>query len=275
MVLDSNQLDKILSIVKRLKDIPEFKSFIFNLRGILEIDNAPAMSFSDKRIDHIYEYCIEDIISSQADKFYEKFSIPELKPRLKELFVGMEFARRNDDFDEFCAYMYRQLEGIFSVLANDTIVDDIAHKIYSLKAPQDGQTVANQLFYQIKDFNGQLKTARKLNELQAIDLAVVLIYIICLKVPKRFDYQFFNNLKQDIKDIYQYRNRHSHEGDIPTPNQQKIYDRIDPVYNYYYFKFYGTFALIIDCVNKNYPIKEEFQVYVENRIKIELGTDKQ
>lgn len=263
MALDPTILDKILHIVQRLKDTPEGESFIAKLREILDSENAPVLSFNDQRIDHIYEYCVEDIVSSQAEKFYENFSIPQLKPRLKELFIGMEFARRNDDFDEFCAYMYRQLEGIFSVMANDPIVDEIAHKVYNLPTLQEGQIVANVLFYNINDYSGQSKLEKTLNKLQAIDLAVVLIYIICLKASRIINYKYFNNLKQDINDIYQYRNKHSHEGSVFTANQQKIFARVAPVYNYYYLKFYGTFAFIIDCVNKNYPITDEFKINID------------
>ena len=46
--------------------------------------------YSDDKINHIYEYCIERIIEKQACEFYADFPLKEIVSSLRNDFVRME-----------------------------------------------------------------------------------------------------------------------------------------------------------------------------------------
>lgn len=265
MALDNNQLDKIVGLVKYIKDnrIAAGESFLAKLREVLEHKGPSAMVVNNDKVDHIYEYCIEEKVGDQATKLYENFSIKELIPKLQQIFVEMEFARRKDDFCNFCGQLYKQIECIFSVMANDPEVEELARKLYLQKRFK--KAISEVIFYQ----QPKEKSEQPISNLYAMDQAALLIYLLSYKPSSKQDkfiFADFSDVKGTVNDIYTYRNQNFHAGKKTiTPYQEAIIERVNKSYNYYYLKFYGTLAWIIDRVNNNYPIKDEMKDYVANR----------
>ena len=133
MGLDKKSLDRIVQFVKTVKDIPGNEEFIAELRKVLNDTERPQLSIVDSnidpKIDHIYEYCIEEIARKQAKEFYADFPISEIVDGLVEDYVRMEYFRRKDNFGDFCLSVYQQIERITNVIYSNleqcTYINDI------------------------------------------------------------------------------------------------------------------------------------------------------
>ncbi len=64
----------------------------------------------DSKIDDIHEHFFRKIIERQAKEFYGQIFYRDQKRQLIEDFIKMEYARRNNDFENFCLAMYQQVE---------------------------------------------------------------------------------------------------------------------------------------------------------------------
>ena len=104
-------LEKLLMLIDEICNNEEhlwFKERLYN-RGNINVKNNHC---GENSISQIYEYCIKEIITKQANKFYEDFILKDIKSVLIADFIRMDHFRRDDNFEDFCLAMFQQLENI-------------------------------------------------------------------------------------------------------------------------------------------------------------------
>ena len=82
--MEENKKAAIEKIYQLTKQDAEFNEELRKKLGITS--SASSALIDDDRLSHIYEYCIEKIISEQAENFYKNFPIKEIVTQLKEDF---------------------------------------------------------------------------------------------------------------------------------------------------------------------------------------------
>lgn len=112
---NKEELKKLLSFIAALTEQPGNEEFVAGLRALLLSDTP---SIEKAKIEEIYEYCIERNSRNQATDFYKNFPIKEIKNELVESYVIMESFRRRGDFLNFCAHLFKQIEGIANYICN-------------------------------------------------------------------------------------------------------------------------------------------------------------
>lgn len=159
MAQDRKQLEALLLFIEKLSKEPGNEWFVEKLKGVVETKSS-CLSFpnSEKKIEDIYELCIEKIIKEQASQFYCNFPIASIRQQLIGDFVRMEHFRRKDDFNDFCMALYQQIECIVNILCADVDLLQIAGRMMGYPAYTkngkiservDGSkyTIANLLFF--------------------------------------------------------------------------------------------------------------------------------
>lgn len=121
MNMVSNKEDAIEKIYRLTLQDAEFNAA---LRKKLKIESSAYVVLdNDRRLDEIYELCIEKITRKQGDEFYADFPITSLRSTLAYDYNRMERFRRKDDFGDFCLAMYQQIENITNYICSDPVVD--------------------------------------------------------------------------------------------------------------------------------------------------------
>ena len=245
MAQKKEHLKKLLDFIGMIVKDPENNDFKNGLQKLLGIDSTSTMpvlvDVANDKIDHIYEYCIEEVVRKQAEEFYAYFPISEIASELVEDFVRMERFRREDNFGDFSLAVYQQIECItnylYSELESQTFFDIIKDQpAYAIR--------------QIENRNQQLKKRQtiadfiKLDKAGAMDKVSMVLYFI-----KDATMQFDNSLFQSIRDIYECRNL-NHRESKPTEKQAERISRILPYKSSYYLMFQGTLFSFVAGISK-------------------------
>ena len=228
MVLNKEELNKIVAFVKAVKELPGNEEFIANLRKVVvdSTNDTPSTStitgVADEKIEHIYEYCIEEILQKQAEEFYANFPIPELVQRLIEDFIRMERFRREDNFGDFSLAAYQQIEAIvnyeYKKLASLTFFDIIKDQpAFANKQIQDRKKLkdSEQIVEDYIFLSEEEKKVSWLNKLR-----MVLYFVKDATI--NYDYALYSL----IDNIYVSRNDSTHREGKQTPSQLKKRDKI-------------------------------------------------
>ena len=112
---NKEELKKLLSFITTLTEQPGNEEFVAGLRALL-LSDTPGIEKA--KLEEIYEYCIERNSRNQAMDLYKNFPIKEIKNELVESYVLMESFRRRGDFLNFCAHLFKQIEGIANYICN-------------------------------------------------------------------------------------------------------------------------------------------------------------
>lgn len=112
---NKEELNKLLSFIEALTKQPGNEEFVAGLRALL-LSETPGIEKA--KLEEIYEYCIERNSRNQATDFYKNFPIKELRNELVESYVLMESFRRRGDFLNFCAHLFKQIEGAANYICN-------------------------------------------------------------------------------------------------------------------------------------------------------------
>ena len=108
--------------------------FDMELRKQLKVASANSVLSENERINQIYEYCIEEIIRTQANDIYKDFPFLSIKDTLIGDFVRMESFRRKDNFGDFCLALYQQIECMTNRLCEKKELSDITEKMWGYPA---------------------------------------------------------------------------------------------------------------------------------------------
>ena len=244
MAQKKEHLKKLLDFIGIIVKDPENNDFKIGLHNLLGVENTPTpvvVNGNNEKIDHIYEYCIEEVLQRQAEEFYAYFPISEIASELVEDFVRMERFRREDNFGDFSLAVYQQIECI-----TNHLYDNLASQTFF-------NTIKDQPAYAIKQIenrNKQLKKEKpvadfiKLDKAGAMDKVSMVLYFI-----KDATMQFDNSLFQSIRDIYECRNL-NHRESKPTEKQAERISRILPYKSSYYLMFQGTLFSFVAGISK-------------------------
>lgn len=282
-------LDKICQLTQQNAE------FDAELRKRLKVVSANSVYIDNERFNHIYEYCIEDVIHSQAIDFYNDFPIPEIKPQLQLDFERMELFRRKNNFGDFCLSLYQQIEGITNFVCNDNDFMLVAEKMWPYPAyiknkepfkisdrvyrdDNSCYAIAHLLFYG-KNEKGQPLCLEKsnihLNKQQAIDKIRNVVYFIGYKAEMvSWMYNGFNEICNLLYELYQCRNL-NHRGTPQSEKSQGVVDKIKPLKSLYYFKFYGLLVQYVEFIKSGFPLSHTIIDYANNLSSISVPVPKQ
>lgn len=264
-------LQKVLAVAKRHPELGD------QLRSAL-LPDAPI----DGRLNHIYEYCIEEVLKAQAEDFYSGFPIEGLVPSLESDFVCMEAARRKGDFGRFSLELFKQIEQIAAHLCNDPDLNLIAQSMWGLPVcvQKDGykkmsisdrkpesKKIASFVLIPSKNMSEKIKNG--LGKLQILDKLRVIVYFVGYQarmVGSEFnDWCSFTEL---LHEVYAIRCAAAHGGgEVSNPRQQEVLDRIQPMKELYAFKFMGALAQFVTCVRDGMEHLPQMKEYAESIIR--------
>lgn len=267
--MDEKIMSTLDKIIKLAQQNAEFNT---ELRKRLNVTSVNSAILGDERITQIYEYCIEKIIRKQAEEFYKDFPIKSIVPILIEDFVRMEYFRRKDNFGDFCLSLYQQIECITNKLCENRELSDIVEKMWGLSAyikiekgkePSisdriiSDHSIARLLFPGNNKWTGNLNAFEKsrisLQAQYASDKMRILVYFLGYKaMMKNGEYDSFIEFTSLLSDIYQCRNM-NHRGNTQNEWELAVFNRIDPLKSFYYFKFMGGLAQYVDYIKRGIP----------------------
>ncbi|MBN1187195.1 MAG: hypothetical protein JXB49_33260 [Bacteroidales bacterium] len=260
-----------------------------------QISNHPVI----KRIN---EYCIEEVIKSQAEDFYKDFPIVELKNQLIEDFISMEHQRRRNDFERFGISMFQQIELITNHLFRSQSFRERLKRERKLPAyfkwnaqkqknlRGDGASVeqvllmmrdedikkGTNIYYDDNGFpNFEFSRTSKNKTWSILQMIRAIIYYYYLGGEvKPFD---MDAPYETCKMLYNVRNR-VHRGGYNTLKVEEIQKRIFGNESKFYLHFYGfleTFTtriiMNLSSDNANNTLKKKNQKKENKPVKTTLG----
>jgi hypothetical protein len=259
--------EKLKGTIKRIVQLtqqnPEFGQ---ELRKVLNIAPSAAnvITVNDEKFNHIYEYCIEDVLKKQANEFYKDFPIKSIVPTLIMDYIRMETFRRKDNFGDFCLAAYQQIECITNKICESKEMCDIVRKMWGCAAyvvsnKYESRSIANRSNseYSVADLifgkkNSEEKEKKVLSNQFATDKIRIVLYFIGYKATLiSNEYEQFTNLRDLLDDLYQCRNM-NHRGSSRTPWQENKLDQVISMESLYYYKFLGALAQYVTFVKNGY-----------------------
>lgn len=259
--MEENKKAAIEKIYLLTKQDAEFDE---ELRKKLEItSSASSAIIDDERLSQIYEYCIEKIISEQAENFYKNFPIKEIVCRLKDDFKRMEEFRRKNRFDDYSLALYQQIECIVNyIFSQGSFVKTINYlwNNFTYKTQKGEQrTISNDIFGSGDYLTKGLERVKN-NQFSANDKLKCVIYFIggfwsANKYPAEFV-----KLTDQIYDIYLCRNT-NHRGSTQNDNLKKKIDEFSDLFSFTYFKFNAALVEFVRIVQDGW---EKFSPQVVN-----------
>lgn len=250
--MEENKKAAIEKIYQLTKQDAEFNEELRKKLGITSVANSAVID--DERLNQIYEYCIEKIISDQAENFYKDFPIKEIVSQLKEDFKRMEEFRRKNRFDDFSLALYQQIEGIVNfIFSQETFVKTInlLWNYNSYKTQKgDQRTISNDIFGSGEYLTKGLERA-KTNQFTANDKLKCAIYFIGgFWSANRYPAEFIK-LSDEIYDIYLCRNT-NHRGSTQNDNLKKKIDDFSDLFSFSYFKFNAALVEFVRIIQEGW-----------------------
>ena len=277
--MEDNEKNEIRALLKVLGEKLQKPENIWLLNDVSAvISNAVEHS----RIDDIYELCVENIITEQANLFYKGFPISEIKSQLISDFIQMENCRRRNHFNDFCLAMYQQIEGITNYISKDKNVAEVFYRILGYPAYVENGDFRQRIFKKKDETEASIvakllfgndmaeKAKSALPAQYAMDKIKSVVYIISFKCALQYsDYNDYIYITEKLNEIYQYRNT-NHRGSEINEYQQNIFNKIEPVKSMYYLKLMGVLADFVESIEAGYPLSQELIDYVNSLEKKEI-----
>jgi len=251
-------LDKLLLLIDEICNEGEnlwFKESVQNNYAMISQSSYK----NDESINKIYEYCVKEIITKQANKFYEDFRLNEIRTKLVEDFIRMEHFRRDDNFEDFCLAMFQQLEGIINFLITDEVRDYVGnnkhiatHKVSDKITKNYKENALWQLIFfpELNSIDLEKKMSKSIQEWDFAErFKTILFYYYFNK--KIYNYRDFQSVFFLGNELYQSRNL-NHRGGKTSESQKKIILKVKSESHKYYFKFLGFLEDFTSKINKSF-----------------------
>ena len=266
MEYNKEHLLALLDFVKQLCGQPANEWFRAELSVI-----ASSNSYSQDRIDTVYEICVEKIIKNNAELLYTDFVIPEIKEQLIADNIRMEHWRLRGNFEEFCMALYQQYECIVNHLAQMPQLITIFKRMLPYYAYTDGQTYdrlkddeGGYSINKLLGIYGSEKIQTPLSGQKAIDKYKEILYFVAYGAKmKNSDYDIFNETAESVYDLYLIRCL-NHRGCAPNDNERERRDRVLNRSHWYSLKYLGIYASFINRINNNYKEIDHLYQYALN-----------
>ncbi len=270
---NKEELKKLLSFITTLTEQPGNEEFVAGLRAIL-LSDTPGIEKS--KLEEIYEYCIERNSRNQATDFYKNFPIDELRNELVESYILMEGFRRRGDFLNFCAHLFKQIEGVANYICNLPEYQQIFTNLLDcpaiFKYDKDSQPYRDPespsvavLIYdaygQTSDGREKKNNALKKQQIQdKIKIAMYLAgYAACLYSHSEFKAFGFNIFK-----LYLVRCAADHSGATRTEKQEPIYREAVENPGKHYIEFMTLLNSVISKVSVGFLAKDDLFKFAES-----------
>ena len=265
---NKEELKRLLAFIDTLVKQPGNEEFAAGLRALLFSDTP---GIEKAKLEEIYEYCIERNSRNQATDFYKNFPIDEIMGELVESYVLMESFRRRGDFLNFCAHLFKQIEGIANYICNlpeyqqifTNLLDCPAVIKYNqdptllLVSREQKSPIVPVLIYdgfgQNTDGSEKKNVALKKQYIQdKIKIAMYLAgYASCLYSQSEFKSFSFN-----ISKLYLVRCEADHSGNSRTDKQEIIFRETIENPGKHYIEFMTLLNLVVSKVSVGFKAKD-------------------
>ena len=273
---NKEELKKLLSFIATLTEQPGNEEFVAGLRALL-LSETPGIEKA--KLEEIYEYCIERNSRNQATDFYKNFPIKEIKNELVESYVLMESFRRRGDFLNFCAHLFKQIEGIANYICNLPEYQQIFTNLLDcpaiIKYTQDPallmvsrEPTSPSVPALIYDGFGQNTDGKEKKEIalkkqyiqDKIKIAMYLAgYASCLYSQSEFKSFSFN-----LSKLYLARCEADHSGNSRTEKQEVTFRETIANPGKYYIEFMALLNSVISKVSVGFLAKDELFKFAES-----------
>ncbi|RYE56032.1 MAG: hypothetical protein EOP48_08910 [Sphingobacteriales bacterium] len=230
---------------------------------------------NDGSIRKIYEYCLKEIIKSQANKFYENFKFSKIKEQLVKDFIRMEHYRRQDDFENFCLAMFQQLECVVNYL---TAINEVKSRVveernqpvistydkFAKRYIKTGSSLGSLLCRQKDSRKIDDLFTKKLDSWYFNNKLRVVLYFFCFNAELKYNTEEFERLYELGNYIYQIRNL-NHRGGQATEYQSQIIGKVLPLSQKYYLRFLGFLEEFISSIDAS-PFTLEVLTRLSNTV---------
>lgn len=266
---NKEELKKLLSFIEALIQQPGNEDFVAGLCDLLRLGSD---SLGKEKLEQIYEYCIERNLKKQAEGFYASFPIKELVPELVESYMLMEGFKRKDDFLNFAAQLFKQIEGIANHICKIKEFKLIFTELYNLPSlveykkgalpkitssrNNESDHVGKLIFgaYE-KSLDGKEKSKIEPKNQYIQDRIKIALYFAgyasCMYYPTEF-----NKMAFDISKLYLVRCEADHSGNGRTAAQEKIFQEVINNVGKYYVDFVCLLNLFVEKISSGFQQKD-------------------
>lgn len=250
--MEENKKAAIEKICRLTKQDAEFNEELRKMLGMTSCKSSAIVE--EERLNQIYEYCIEKIISDQAENFYMNFPIKEITIQLKKDFKRMEEFRRKNRFDDYSLALYQQIECIVNYFfSQDWFVQTINLQLGNVSyTTQKGEqrTISNEIFGSGDYLTKGLERVKN-NQFSATDKWKCVIYFIGgFWRENRYPANYIK-LSDEIYDIYLCRNT-NHRGTTQNDSLKKKVEKFSDLFSFSYFKFNASLVEFVRIVQEGW-----------------------
>ena len=241
-------LDKLIVLIREISEDNSNKWFLEKLTKELFNLDTP-----DDRINSIYELCVQRILKEQAEQFYKKFPLTEIKDELIKDFIEMERCRRANNFEGFTLATFQQIENITnSIFKNENLENWLIvnknNPILSFYDKEEKKFKKNTIGKKVTDLI--YTKSEPFSKLSFYEKLSIILYKYSFNETLKFSMNDLIEKRNSIIEINDTRNT-IHRGSNPTPKQKRTKEKIFPVYNSYYLIFQGILADFILSISKS------------------------
>lgn len=251
MVRNKKHLEGLLDIIKQVCNEEENGWFKMKLtKEIIENESNSQFEIENGKIDEIHEHFFMAIIKKQAEEFYSAFSYKDQKNQLIDDFIKMEYARRKNDFENFCLTMYQQVELIIGyVYKKETIY---------LKVDEEKNKVIRESDnYKVCNFLAKSKDQDHIDKLYKNDplkwsfnkkFRSVILFKYMEKRTSYFDLSMIEKIC-DLANYLSLGRNLVHRGAIVFENQEEKLSEIQNDPQRFYLRFLGFLEEFVSLLN--------------------------
>ena len=274
---NKEELKRLLAFIDTLVKQPGNDDFVAGLRALLMVGSDP---IEKERLEQIYEYCIERNLRQQAEGYYASFPIKELVPELVDTYVLMESFKRKNDFLNFGAQLFKQIEGIANHICKIKEYKEIFTEMYNspslveyqkgtlpkISSPRNkGSDHIGKLifgdFEKTPDGKDKSKIEPKNQYIQdRIKIALYFAgYASCMYYPTEF-----NKIAFEVSKLYLVRCEADHSGNGRTAAQEKIFQEVVNNVGKYYVDFICLLNQFVEKITYGFQQKDALYEFVQS-----------
>ncbi len=250
--------EKFQSALKKiLKLASDNQEFGDELRKGLNINsNRPVDSFSKEsaKLDHIYEYCIMQILQQQARLFYAPFKDLDIYETLVNDYVRMEDFRRKNNFGDYSLAVYQQIEAFTNFIYQDSSYYLLFKSILPLFV------YPNKSVEEFVLGTGKYLTEGKERLFQkqswAKEKMKFVVYVFAYLGKDKIDQNAYIKLTNTLNNIYLCRNTNHRNTQQDEKSVQKL-EGIKSNTSWAYFEFNNALTEYIRIISNGRQRKEE------------------
>ena len=274
---NKEELKRLLAFIDSLVKQPGNDDFVAGLRALLRVSSDP---IEKERLEQIYEYCIERNLRQQAEGYYASFPIKELVPELVDTYVLMESFKRKNDFLNFGAQLFKQIEGIANHICKIKEYKEIFTEMYNfpslveykkgtspkISSPRNIESdhIGKLIFgdYE-KTPDGKDKSKIEPKNQYIQDRIKIALYFAGYASCMYYSTEF-NKIAFEVSKLYLVRCEADHSGNARTPAQEKIFQDVINNVGKYYVDFICLLNQFVEKITNGFQQKDALYEFVQS-----------